>query len=137
MTESDRTSFQEITLTLLRIVAALAFMTHGLPKLLGLLGGFGPEGGTASFMSRFWIAGLLETVGGLLLALGLFTRPVAFILSGQMAVAYFWIHVPGDGLWWWNNGGELAMIFSFIWLFFSAWGAGKYSLDAKIASRRS
>ena len=133
MEGAGKTSIQEFTWNALRIVVAIAFITHGLPKLFGLLGGFGPEGGTASFMSRFWIAGVLETFGGLLIALGLFTRPVAFLLSGQMAVAYFWIHVGGGGLWWWNNGGELAMLFSFIFLFFAAWGAGSFSLDARMA----
>ena len=62
--------------------------------------------------------------------------PVAFVLAGQMAVAYFWIHVGRGDLWWWDNGGELAMMFSFVFLFFSAWGAGPFSLDAKLAARR-
>lgn len=132
----NRTQFQEITWNLLRIVVGIAFVTHGLPKLFGLLGGFGPEGGAAPLMSRFGIAGVLEVFGGALIALGLFTRPVAFLLSGQMAVAYFWIHLGRGSLWWWENGGELAMLFSFIFLLFSAWGAGSFSLDAKLASGR-
>ena len=129
-----RTPYQDFTWTLLRIVVGLAFLTHGLPKLFGWLGGFGGSGEAAELMSRFGVAGVLETFGGLLIVLGLFTRPVAFILAGQMAVAYFWIHVPGSGIFWWGNGGELAMLFSFIFLFFSAWGAGPISLDARMRS---
>jgi putative oxidoreductase len=137
MTEDGRTPFQDLTLNLLRIVVGVVFITHGLPKLFGLLGGFGPEGGAAPLMSRFGIAGVLEVFGGALIALGLFTRPVAFLLSGQMAVAYFWIHVGGGSLWWWDNGGRLALLYSFIFLFFSAWGAGSFSLDSRIAARKS
>jgi len=124
------TRFQDFTWTALRIIAGVAFLTHGLPKLFGWLGGFGGPGETAELMSRFGVAGVLETFGGFLVALGLFTRPVAFVLSGQMAVAYFWIHFGGGEAWWWQNGGELAMLFSFIFLLFSAWGAGPFSLDA-------
>jgi putative oxidoreductase len=67
--------------------------------------------------------------------LGLFTRPVAFIASGQMAVAYFYVHVMGGGLWWWNNRGELAMVFCFLWLFFAAAGAGAWSVDGRLRDR--
>ena len=126
--------YRDFTWALLRIVVGIAFMTHGLPKLFGWLGGFGGPGETAELMSRFGVAGVLETFGGLLIVIGLFTRPVAFVLSGQMAVAYFWMHVAGGGPWWWENGGELAMLFSFTFLFFAAWGAGPFSLDAKRAS---
>ncbi|MBT8479015.1 MAG: DoxX family protein [Gemmatimonadetes bacterium] len=128
--------YQYLTWAILRIVVGLAFMTHGLPKLFGWLGGFGGAGEAAALMSRFGVAGVLETFGGLLIVIGLLTRPVAFVLAGQMAVAYFWIHVGGGGLWWWGNGGELAMIFSFVFLFFAAWGAGPYSVDAKLAAKR-
>lgn len=136
MDGSEHSRYQQFTWTALRIVVALAFMTHGLPKLFGWLGGFGGPGETAELVSRFGVAGVLETFGGLLILLGLFTRPVAFVLAGQMAVAYFWIHVGRGDLWWWDNGGELAMMFSFVFLFFSAWGAGPFSLDAKLAARR-
>jgi len=87
-------------------------------------------------MSRFGVAGVLETFGGLLIVIGLLTRPVAFLLAGQMAVAYFWIHSGFSDPWWWTNGGEMAMLFSFIFLFFSAWGAGPFSVDARLAARR-
>ena len=77
------------------------------------------------------VAGVLETAGGVLMLLGLFTRPVAFVLSGEMAVAYFTQHAP-QGVWWWPilNGGELAVLFCFIWLFFCVAGPGPWSLDA-------
>ena len=73
-------------------------------------------------------AGVIETVGGALMLLGLFTRPVAFVLSGQMAVAYFMRHAPG-GMWPILNGGELAVLFCFLWLFFVAAGPGPWSID--------
>jgi putative oxidoreductase len=131
MTSDTRNRFLTIAITGLRIAAATAFFTHGAQKLFGWFGGFGPNGGTAPLMSQFGVAGVLETFGGLCLVLGVFTRPIAFLLSGEMAVAYFWMHVGGSGkLWWWENGGEVVMLYSFIWLFFSAWGAGPVSLDA-------
>ena len=126
--------YRDLTWDLLRILTGLAFASHGVQKLFGWLGGFGGPGEAAELMSRFGVAGILETFGGLLIVLGLFTRPVAFILAGQMAVAYFWIHIPESGIWWWANGGEKAMLFSFIFLFFSAWGAGPFSLDARLRS---
>jgi putative oxidoreductase len=131
--DEARSRDRDFTWGLLRIVVGLAFMTHGLPKLFGWLGGFGGAGEAAELMSRFGVAGALETFGGLLIVIGLFTRPVAFILSGEMAVTYFWMHVTRGGPWWWENGGELAMLFSFVFLFFAAWGAGPFSLDARRA----
>lgn len=114
----------------LRIAAGLAFFSHGAQKILGWFGGVG-DGGTAQLMSEYGAAGLIELVGGALIVLGLFTRPVAFIASGEMAVAYFWKHAGRNGdIFWWENGGELVMVFSFLWLFFAVWGAGPLSLDA-------
>lgn len=114
----------------LRIVAGLAFFSHGAAKLFGWFGGMGPDGGTVELMSRFGAAGVIETVCGGLLVIGLATRLAAFLASGEMAVAYFWIHVGGGGqIWWWQNHGELVMLFSFIWLVFAAWGAGPLSVD--------
>ena len=136
MDDVGHSKFQEYTWAILRIVTGLAFMTHGLPKLFGWLGGFGGPGEAAELMSRFGVAGVLETFGGLLIVFGLFTRPVAFLLAGQMAVAYFWIHSGFSDPWWWTNGGEKAMLFSFIFLFFSAWGAGPFSVDARLAARK-
>ena len=136
MDDVGHSKFQEYTWAILRIVTGLAFMTHGLPKLFGWLGGFGGPGEAAELMSRFGVAGVLETFGGLLIVFGLFTRPVAFLLAGEMAVAYFWIHSGFSDPWWWTNGGEKAMLFSFIFLFFSAWGAGPFSVDARLAARK-
>jgi putative oxidoreductase len=124
-------------LTLLRVAAAAAYFSHGAQKLFGWFGGFDGKGGTVELMSRFGAAGVIETVGGLALALGLFTRIVAFLASGEMAVAYFWMHAAGSGsIWWWENRGEVVMLYSFIWLFFAAYGGGPYSLDAWLSRRR-
>lgn len=120
----------------LRIAAGLAYFSHGAQKLFGWFGGFGPSGEPAEFMSRFGAAGLIETVGGAALVLGLFTRPIAFLASGEMAVAYFWMHWGQSGqMWWWANRGEIVYLYSFIWLFFAAAGAGPFSLDAWRARR--
>jgi len=109
---------------LLRIVAGLLFAQHGAQKLFGALGGKPVE-----LMSQMGLAGVLEFVGGLMIALGLFTSPVAFIVSGQMAVAYFQAHVP-RGFWPIANGGEVAALFCFVFLYFAAAGSGKWSIDA-------
>ena len=109
---------------LLRIVAGLLFAQHGAQKLFGALGEK-----PADLMSQMGLAGVLEFVGGLMIALGLFTSPVAFIVSGQMAVAYFQVHVP-RGFWPIVNGGELAALYCFVFLYFAAAGSGKWSIDA-------
>jgi putative oxidoreductase len=128
---------RDIAHTALRIAAGLTYFSHGAQKLLGWFGGMGPNGGTADLMSRFGAAGVIETVAGFCLVLGLFTRPLAFIASGEMAVAYFWIHTGGSGnIWWWKNHGEVVMLYAFIWLLFAAWGPGPYSLDAMIRRTR-
>jgi putative oxidoreductase len=135
---STNGGFRTFAHTALRVAAGLAFASHGAQKLLGWFGGVGPGGQTVPLMSQFGAAGVIELVGGLLIVIGLFTRPAAFIASGEMAVAYFQMHVAGSGsIWWWANHGELPMIYSFLWLFFSAWGAGPVSLDAAIARRRT
>ncbi len=115
-------------LSVLRIAAGFAFSLHGFQKLFGLFGGLDGNGAAASFPSLVWTAGALETAGGLLIMLGLFTRPVAFILSGQMAVAYFMMHSP-RGFWPILNGGELAVLYCFIFLYLAMAGAGPISLD--------
>ena len=108
----------------LRIVAGLAFAQHGAQKLFGLLGGT-----AVSLASQRGLAGIIEFVGGIMIALGLFTSPVAFIASGQMAWAYFQAHAP-RGFWPIQNGGELAVLFCFVFLYFSAMGSGKLSIDS-------
>src|SRR5688572_11292741 len=90
--------FEEETLTLLRVMAGLMFAMHGAQKVLGAFGGVDGNGATPPALSLFWVAGVLELIGGLLIAVGLLTRPVAFLLSGQMAVAYFMQHFP-NGFW--------------------------------------
>jgi len=116
-------------LSILRIVAAFVFMLHGSTKLLGLPAPVMPDGGTAALASLPGIAGTLELVGGALLLLGLFTRPVAFLLAGEMAVAYFKAHAP-QGFWPVLNQGEPAVLYCFIWLYISSAGPGPWSLDA-------
>jgi len=114
-------------LSILRIIAAFMFMQHGAQKLFGLLGG--SQGGPVPFLSQSWIGGVLEFFGGLLILLGLFTRPVAFILSGMMAVAYFQVHAP-RAFWTIQNAGELAALYCFVFLYLSAAGGGPWSLDS-------
>ena len=115
-------------LSVLRIVAALMFMQAGTMKLFGWPAAM-PGGATVSLMTQVGIGGVLEAVGGALLLVGLFTRPVAFVLSGEMAVAYFQFHAP-QGFWPTVNQGQPAVLYCFIWLYFSAAGAGPWSLDA-------
>jgi len=112
----------------LRIVAGLTFSLHGLQKILGFFGGMGGHGATAPLFSLLWTAGMLEIVGGLLLILGLCTRPVAFVLAGEMAFAYFRMHLP-RGLWPIQNGGELAVLYCFVFLYLCTAGPGPLSLD--------
>lgn len=119
---------------ILRVVASVMFLMAGTMKLFAWPMGIPPDGSTAAFGTQIWIGGFLEVVGGLLMLLGLFTRPVAFILSGQMAVAYFQFHQP-QGFWPTQNGGVPAVLYCFLWLYYSAAGAGPWSLDAKRRQR--
>jgi len=116
-------------LALLRIVTAYLYLMHGTAKLLGM-----PHVAMFDKLQLFSLAGLagtLELVGGVLLLLGLFTRPVAFILSGEMAFAYFIGHAPrGSILVPMLNQGELAVLYCFVFLYFALAGAGTWSLDA-------
>lgn len=127
-------------LALLRIVAAILFFQHGLQKWLGW-----PPGGHApadwSPLSIWAIAATLEFGGGILLFLGLFTRPVAFVLCGDMAFAYWFIHVPGavgQPAGWMPavNGGDLAILFCFVFLYLIAEGPGSFSLDQWLRERK-
>ena len=116
-------------LSVLRIMAAFVFVEYGTGKMLAWPGPLMPGGGTAPLMTQAGIAGVLEMFGGGLLLLGLFTRPVAFLLSGEMAFAYFIGHA-GRGFWPVLNQGAPAVIFCFLWLYISAAGGGPWSLDA-------
>lgn len=130
-------SFRPIAQVALRVAAGAAFFSHGAQKILGWFGGMGADGGTVELMSRFGAAGIIELVAGLLIIIGLFTKLAAFIASGEMAVAYFWMHASGSGsIWWWENRGELVMLFSFVFLLYAAWGAGPFSVDAAMAERK-
>jgi len=129
-------SFEPQFRSLLRIMAGFMFMLAGTMKLFAWpsAGHAGQGGGPVELMSQMGLAGVLEFGGGLLLMLGLFTRPVAFIVSGEMAVAYFQAHLPRS-FWPTANGGVSSALYCFIWLYFSAAGAGPWSLDAKIRRR--
>lgn len=127
-------SLQSYARSLLRIVAAFTFSLHGLQKLLGFFGGMGGKGVTAAFPSLPWFAGCLEMVGGFLLLLGLFSAPVAFVLSGEMAVGYFMAHYP-RGFFPISNGGELAVLYSFVFLYLASAGPGPISLDALLRKK--
>jgi putative oxidoreductase len=115
--------------SLLRIVGAFTFMQFGTMKLFAFPIGMPPNGGTVLLMSQMGLAGVLEVFGGGLLLLGLFTRPVAFLLSGEMAWAYFQGHAP-NSFWTIINNGTPAVLYCFLWLYFSAAGAGTWSIDA-------
>ena len=120
---------KDVTFFLLRVVSGLLFLQAGGMKIFDWFGGVPAQfGGHPPFMSQTWIGGVLELYGGAALLLGLFTRPVAFLLSGEMAVAYFQFHQP-SGFWPIQNHGEPAVLLCFIFLFFAAYGAGPWSLD--------
>ena len=114
-------------LSIVRIVAGFMLVQHGTQKLLGLPTGPNPMP-RLPILSLVGFAGVLELFGGLLLLIGLFTRPVAFILSGMLAVAYFMVHAP-QGFWTVLNKGELAALYSFLFLYFAVAGGGEWSLD--------
>lgn len=128
MNTAALTAWAPRVLSVLRIMSALLFIQHGTVKLLNFPV---PYGGTLAPLSL--TAGILELVGGVLLAVGVFTRPVAFILSGQMAVAYFIAHA-GSSFYPIVNKGELAILFCFVFLYIFFAGPGPWSVDA---ARRS
>ncbi len=120
--------------SVLRIVSAFIFIPAGTMKLFAWPIGMPPDGGTAEMLTQIWFAGVLEVFGGGLMLIGWFTRPVAFILAGEMAVAYFQGHAPG-GFWPTFNGGVGAVMYCFVFLYFSAAGPGPWSVDAMHAKR--
>ena len=139
--------YAPIALAVLRIVTALLFIEHGTQKIFGFPAmqsmGPPPEGGGEGagaygdgwVMTLMLVAGWIELVGGLAVLLGLFTRPVAFILSGEMAVAYWLAHVSMGGFFPINNGGESAILFCFIFLYLVFAGPGAWALDAMMGKR--
>lgn len=133
--KGERSSLAARLLSVLRIVAAFMFVLAGTSKLFAFPVGMPPAGGTATPMTQIWIGAVLEVFGGGLLLLGLFTRPVAFLLAGEMAVAYFQFHGP-KGFWPTVNGGVNAVLYCFVWLYFSAAGGGPWSLDRLRAPRK-
>lgn len=114
---------------LMRVVVGLLFAVHGAQKLFGVLGGKVMTGNPLMLT-----AGIIEFVGGLLIAVGLLTRIAAFLASGEMAVAYFKVHAP-QGFWPIQNQGELAVLYCFVFLFIAAYGGGIYSLDHALRRR--
>jgi putative oxidoreductase len=126
-------SFESYALALLRIVAGFTFTLHGAQKF-GALGGL--RGHAATAFTMLWFGGVLEIIGGPLIILGLFTRPVAFILCGEMAVAYFTVHVHmGPWLFPLLNNGEITVLYCFLFLYMVTVGPGALSLDGAIRKR--
>jgi len=123
------TSWAPRLLSVLRIVLGFLLIPHGVQKLFGLMGGK-----QADLVSLMGLAGVLEFFGGILILVGLFTRPVAFVLSGFTAAAYFMAHAP-QGFWPLLNRGELAVAYCFVYLYLSAAGGGEWSLDRLLRSR--
>lgn len=106
-----------------RVMIGFTFSLHGWQKFFGIFGNFKPP-----LTSMLGAAGVIETIGGALIILGLFTRPVAFLLAGEMAIGYFRTHAP-HGFWPITNGGELAVFYCFFYLWLSSAGPGRWSLD--------
>ncbi len=125
------TRLESIFLSILRIVSAYLFLLHGTAKFFAF-----PISMGGSPSSLTLVAGILEILGGILLMLGLFTRPTAFILSGQMAVAYFMAHASKSILFPIANGGESAVLFCFIFLYIATSGGGKWTLDNLLINQK-
>ena len=140
--DTDRTSTGRragvagITHAILRIGAGLLFFMHGAPKLFGWFGGMGPDGGSAELVSLMGLAGVLEVFGGLAIALGVLTRPVAVVLALEMLIAYFYAHFP-QGAVPYVNGGELALLYASVWVFLAGNGAGPFSVDRALATGKA
>lgn len=130
--QAKLTAWSPRALALLRIVTALLFIEHGTIKLFGFPAGGQP--GPQAVFTFMWIAGLLEAGGGLLVLLGLFTRPVAFLLAGEMAVGYWMAHAP-KSLYPALNMGDAAILFCFVFLYLVFAGPGAWSLDAMMRRR--
>lgn len=129
--ESTLEAWAPRALSLLRIVAALFFLQHGLAKFIGF-----PMTLSAPLTPLLYVGGVIETIGSLLLILGLFTRPAAFVMSGEMAVAYFMLR-PAKSFYPLVNGGELEALFCFVFFYLFVAGPGPWSLDETILKRRT
>ncbi|HET6341720.1 MAG TPA: DoxX family protein [Gemmatimonadota bacterium] len=135
-TTVSSTGLARATHAILRIIAGALYCMHGMPKLFGWFGGMGEAGGSAPLFSLMGLAGVLEVFGGLLILLGLFTRPVALILALEMIIAYFYAHFPRGPVPL-LNGGELALLYMSVWIFLAGNGAGPWSLDLRMRRGRS
>lgn len=124
MSTTIRNDWEPHFLGIVRIVAGLLFLEHGLAKLFG----FPPTPTMPAMFRLLWFAGVIELVGGALVAVGLFTRIAAFIMSGEMAVAYFYSHAPRS-FYPMLNGGDAAILYCFLFLYFAVAGSGSWSLD--------
>jgi len=124
--------YETAAYTLMRVVLAFLYWSHGPKWLFGAFGGRPP----VPMTTQLWTAGVLETVGGILLAVGLFTSWVAFLACGEMAVAYFIAHIPRGGWMPIMNGGEITVALCFAFLYIATRGGGPYSLDAMLRSRK-
>ncbi len=126
--------FSGLIYAAMRIVVGLMFAQHGAQKLFGWLVGMGEDVGSANFLSQMFFAGFIEFFGGVLVAVGFQTSWVAFIASGEMAAAYFMAHAS-RGLFPIENRGESAVIYSFVFLYIAAHGAGKLSIDSIVGGK--
>jgi len=127
--------FAPFTYALMRVGTGLLFMEHGLQKLFGMFGGFGgTPGATAPLASQMGLAGVIELGGGIMLALGLLTRPVALVMAIEMIVAFVQAHLPHGG-WPIENHGELPLLYALVFLFFFGHGGGPASLDRTLSRR--
>jgi len=124
-------SFAPHILGITRIIAGVLFASHGAQKVLGAFGG--PHADAPLFV--VWVAGLIELLGGSLIAVGLFTRQTAFLSSGLMAFGYFMAHAP-RGFWPIQNGGELAIVYCWLFLYFAAEGPGAFAIDNRLQRNR-
>jgi putative oxidoreductase len=133
--QTTLTRIEPVARSVMRIVIGFTFSCHGWSKLFGALGGLDGHGASAGVFTLLWAAGLIETIGGFLTVVGLFTNAAAFVLCGEMAVAYFTVHAP-RGHWPIQNGGELAVIYCFVFFYLIFAGAGVLSLDRFLHRKR-
>jgi putative oxidoreductase len=124
-------SYEEPIYSIVRALVGLLFMQHGAQKLFGLFGGVDGSGATASLVSMYWVAGIIELFGGFLIAVGLLTRLIALIATGEMIAAQFIVHIP-EGLIPIQNGGELSLLYLAVFILLIVYGNGYYSLQRQV-----